>query len=312
MNDTGALGLSGRIARFFLHSQLTPLVGGRRVAARPLRGGGHAARGGAADRRHDGERVRAVPGRVGRRRRAAGRDSRRAGAVADPGPRARLVGVDARPGDDHRPVQGRRPAQRRGRPAARHDPVAPRLAAAGARRRRADGQAQGHRRRPDRRAHAVDAKDPRAGAVGPRARRARGRGGAEARARHARGRRPSAGRDARCASSSIRRSSPPTASTCPPCAACCRPPTWRCRPATSSAAMRRCASRPAASSRRRATSRDLVVAVHDGRPVFLSDVANVVDGPPQPARYAWHGAGQGRRGRGRRVSASRSPRSRCR
>ena len=27
MNDTGALGLSGRMARFFLHSRLTPLVG---------------------------------------------------------------------------------------------------------------------------------------------------------------------------------------------------------------------------------------------------------------------------------------------
>ena len=44
--------------------------------------------------------------------------------------------------------------------------------------------------------------------------------------------------------------------------------------------------------------RDLVVAVHGGQPVFLSDVANVVDGPPQPARYAWQvpgkaGAGEG-------------------
>jgi len=38
--------------------------------------------------------------------------------------------------------------------------------------------------------------------------------------------------------------------------------------------------------------RDLVVAVHGGQPVFLSDVANVVDGPPQPARYAWHVPGK--------------------
>ena len=38
--------------------------------------------------------------------------------------------------------------------------------------------------------------------------------------------------------------------------------------------------------------RDLVVAVHDGQPVYLSDVANVVDGPPQPAHYAWHVPGK--------------------
>ncbi|MEP7181302.1 MAG: efflux RND transporter permease subunit [Betaproteobacteria bacterium] len=38
--------------------------------------------------------------------------------------------------------------------------------------------------------------------------------------------------------------------------------------------------------------RDLVVGVRDGRPVFLSDVARVVDGPPPPARYAWHGVGK--------------------
>ncbi|MBK7331980.1 MAG: efflux RND transporter permease subunit [Betaproteobacteria bacterium] len=38
--------------------------------------------------------------------------------------------------------------------------------------------------------------------------------------------------------------------------------------------------------------RDLVVAVHGGQPVFLSDVANVVDGPPQPARYAWQVPGR--------------------
>ena len=38
--------------------------------------------------------------------------------------------------------------------------------------------------------------------------------------------------------------------------------------------------------------RDLVVAVHDGQPVYLSDVANVVDGPPQPAHFAWHVPGK--------------------
>ncbi len=38
--------------------------------------------------------------------------------------------------------------------------------------------------------------------------------------------------------------------------------------------------------------RDLVVAVHGGEPVYLSDVANVVDGPPQPAHFAWHVPGK--------------------
>jgi multidrug efflux pump subunit AcrB len=34
---------------------------------------------------------------------------------------------------------------------------------------------------------------------------------------------------------------------------------------------------------------ELVVGVANGRPVFLSDVANVVDGPLVPSRYVWHG-----------------------
>jgi multidrug efflux pump subunit AcrB len=42
--------------------------------------------------------------------------------------------------------------------------------------------------------------------------------------------------------------------------------------------------------------RETVVGVVDGGPVYLSDVARVVDGPPQPARYVWLGtrkAGKG-------------------
>ena len=35
----------------------------------------------------------------------------------------------------------------------------------------------------------------------------------------------------------------------------------------------------------------LVVGVFDGNPVYLSDVARVVDGPPPPTRYVWFGAG---------------------
>jgi multidrug efflux pump subunit AcrB len=37
--------------------------------------------------------------------------------------------------------------------------------------------------------------------------------------------------------------------------------------------------------------RMLVVGVADGAPVYLADVARVVDGPPPPSQYAWHAAG---------------------
>ncbi len=39
--------------------------------------------------------------------------------------------------------------------------------------------------------------------------------------------------------------------------------------------------------------RNLVMTVHDGKPVYLSDVARVVDGPPPPARIATHWPGRG-------------------
>ncbi len=37
----------------------------------------------------------------------------------------------------------------------------------------------------------------------------------------------------------------------------------------------------------------LVVGVSERRPVYLADVAQVVDGPDQPVRYVWHGFGKG-------------------
>jgi multidrug efflux pump subunit AcrB len=36
---------------------------------------------------------------------------------------------------------------------------------------------------------------------------------------------------------------------------------------------------------------ELIVAVRGGKPVFLRDVATVVDGPPAPTRTVWHGTG---------------------
>ncbi|MGE0874212.1 MAG: efflux RND transporter permease subunit [Burkholderiales bacterium] len=39
--------------------------------------------------------------------------------------------------------------------------------------------------------------------------------------------------------------------------------------------------------------RGLVVGVHDGKPVYLGDVASVIDGPPPPSRYAWTGSAEG-------------------
>ena len=39
--------------------------------------------------------------------------------------------------------------------------------------------------------------------------------------------------------------------------------------------------------------RRLVVGVHDKKPVFMSDVARIIDGADQPARYVWHGSKDG-------------------
>jgi multidrug efflux pump subunit AcrB len=39
--------------------------------------------------------------------------------------------------------------------------------------------------------------------------------------------------------------------------------------------------------------KQLVVGVAQGRPVYMSDIASVVGGPDQPARYVWHGPGAG-------------------
>ncbi len=41
--------------------------------------------------------------------------------------------------------------------------------------------------------------------------------------------------------------------------------------------------------RSRAELESLVVGVRDGRPVYLAEVARLLDGPEQPARYVWHG-----------------------
>ncbi|MFO1305457.1 MAG: efflux RND transporter permease subunit [Burkholderiales bacterium] len=43
--------------------------------------------------------------------------------------------------------------------------------------------------------------------------------------------------------------------------------------------------------------RSLVVGVADGNPVYLGDVARIVDGPPQPAHYAWIGLGPAAKGK---------------
>jgi multidrug efflux pump subunit AcrB len=39
--------------------------------------------------------------------------------------------------------------------------------------------------------------------------------------------------------------------------------------------------------------KQLVVGVAQGRPVYMNDIATVVSGPDQPARYVWHGPGAG-------------------
>ena len=68
---TTRLGISGRIAAFFQAAQITPLLALVALLLGAVRGDGHAARGRAADQRDDGQRARALPGRLGARRRAA-------------------------------------------------------------------------------------------------------------------------------------------------------------------------------------------------------------------------------------------------
>ncbi|MEJ5210614.1 MAG: efflux RND transporter permease subunit [Burkholderiales bacterium] len=48
--------------------------------------------------------------------------------------------------------------------------------------------------------------------------------------------------------------------------------------------------------------KSLVVGVHEGKPVFLEDVATVVDGPDLPSRYVWLGTGPAAADKGIRVA----------
>ena len=172
----------------------------------------------------------------------------------------------------------------------RHDQLEPRLGVAQARRPRAGHQAEGHRRRAGGDAHALERRS-RARRLRARARGARRRGGAEARARHARGadaRRPGA-RGARAARRrpherarrlGARRAQRPAALQ-----------RRRSRPASSCATTARSWSRPATTSSRPPTCAPSWSARSERRPVFLSDVAEVVDGPDQPSRYVWTGPG---------------------
>ena len=192
------MGISGRIARFFLESRLTPLIALCCAAARRVRDRGDAARGGAADQRHDGERARAVS--RARRRGTSRRWSRSPPSRCSRRSRASSTSTRCRsPGMaiDHRAVQGRRAAHRGAGAAVRHDPCRnrdwlPKELGVG---------------EPLIKPKGIDdvpivaltlwTTDADARRVRARARRARGRGRAEARARHARGdddRRPGARR----------------------------------------------------------------------------------------------------------------------
>ncbi len=186
MTEPSPLGVSGRIARFFLSSQLTPLIAIVLVMA-----GVFAV---IVTPREEEPQIDVTMANVfipfpG----ASAKDVETLVAIPAEQVLSQIPGLEhvwsvSRPGQALITVQYKvgRAAHRGHRPAARHDPVAPGLAAARAQRRRAARPAEGHRRRSDRRADAVD-EGPRARRVRPRAGRARGRGGAEARARHARG-----------------------------------------------------------------------------------------------------------------------------
>ena len=113
MTEPSPMGISGRIARFFLASQLTPLIAHRAGDAR-------ASFAVIVTPREEEPQIDVTMANVfipfpG----ASAKDVETLVAipaeqvlVADPRPRARVVGVAAGPGADHGPVQGRRAAHR--------------------------------------------------------------------------------------------------------------------------------------------------------------------------------------------------------
>ena len=88
----------------------------------------------------------------------------------------------------------------------------------------------------------------------------------------------------------------------------CRPPTRACRPGRSSRTTASTWSRPARSSRARATWATSSSGAAGGRPVFLRDVASILDGPEEPSTYVRFGAGAAAEGHERAVETESRPR----
>ena len=207
------LGFSGRVARYFLRSELTPLL-----ALTALLMGVFAVL--VTPREEEPQinvTVRQHHHRLPGRQRSPGGEP---GGLADgEGPgrdrrrEAHLLGVAARRGRAHRAVRGRRGAHRGHRPALQRRLLQSGLAAARLRRAAAADQAQGHRRRADPVPDPVDERSRRA----RRTSSARWRGPSRPRSSACRGRAtstPSAVPTASCAWCWIRRSCP--ASACRP------------------------------------------------------------------------------------------------
>ena len=144
-------------------------AGHRRASPRRVRRARDAARGGAADQRDDGERADSVSRRVGAGRGADGGRAGRAGVVADRRHRARDVGLAAGPRHLDGAIQGGHTAHRGAGATLRHGQFQCRLAAQGPGRPEPADQAQGHRRRAHRYAHAVQ-QEPRDRRLRPGAR----------------------------------------------------------------------------------------------------------------------------------------------
>ena len=64
-----------------------------------------------------------------------------------------------------------------------------------------------------------------------------------------------------------------------------------CLPATSSSWIRMSWLRPGDFIRSAGELRKLVINVVDGVPIYLDDIARVIDGPAEPASYTWIGFG---------------------
>ena len=276
------LGFSGRIARAFQSSPLTPVLALAAILLGIAATADHAARGRAADRRDHGQRDRAVspaPMCATSRIWSPFRSSR-----SSPRSKASSTSIrSSRPGVAvaHRRIRGRRAATDRDRAPLQPGLPEPGFRAAGTRRRPAADPADGHRRRAG---HGADPVERRRGPGAGPAGRSRAHAGnrTQAHSRHARRLHDRRARTRGRRSNSMRPGWPPTACRSPTC-----PPRCSAANAVTQAGDRIDADRdiPVTAGTFLANAADvaaLVIGLKNGQPVFLSDVADIQPGADLP------------------------------